>query len=586
MDWDARARGAFRRLAWLALTLLFMPLLPRVVAAQATPPPANTDFEVVEVDLNGQMFNRVLPFDVPFILTGPVPPGIASLEVRCWKLDPDPKSHKPKLLTDQQRHAQKNGNCWPDQPLLVWHNTIDPSAPNPQFRVLAQRLDAENFYQFDFTSVKKITADQAAAFEQKVQSVIDPVLWGDPLKTTDLPLAGDLETTESKAIRDQIIQALQEATGVDQLTGASLLQIDPVSESNFRKDFNLLLRPVRAAQQEIRDSVVNYQKEVDKINSEGLQKIRDNPTLKKLKDALSSSADADAVADAQALPDAPILTLGDSALQSQAALSAFLQSAAPYFSDASGKLATLRVLLASKLTADDGSPRPSIAPLVTAGRLSPADLTELVKMGQPTGLVGSAERALKRASGDLQSDSGVQGALDDRTRALGVAAKTYRARVENKIVVAGSTTGGFATQSNNYISADTGVACAPELSTCSVYVGTNIYLRPINKAAPLKQFGNFFQTLNRRTSFTLGLTVKGIGDNTTREDLFSSQSLVAGIGVRITNSVRLTAGSLVFKKLSPNPLSTDKKLTTTYFLSLSFDIDVVPTLKGIGGILK
>ena len=131
-----------------------------------------------------------------------------------------------------------------------------------------------------------------------------------------------------------------------------------------------------------------------------------------------------------------------------------------------------------------------------------------------------------------------------------------------------------------------GVACAPELSTCSVYVGTNIYLRPINKAAPLSQFGNFFQTLNRRTSFTLGLTVKGIGDNTTREDLFSSQSLVAGIGVRITNSVRLTAGGLVFKKLSPNPLSTDKKLTTTYFLSLSFDIDVVPTLKGIGGILK
>ena len=56
--------------------------------------------------------------------------------------------------------------------------------------------------------------------------------------------------------------------------------------------------------------------------------------------------------------------------------------------------------------------------------------------------------------------------------------------------------------------------------------------------------------------------------------------------MRITNSVRLTAGSLVFKKLSPNPLSTDKKLTTTYFLSLSFDIDVVPTLKGIGGILK
>jgi hypothetical protein len=103
----------------------------------------------------------------------------------------------------------------------------------------------------------------------------------------------------------------------------------------------------------------------------------------------------------------------------------------------------------------------------------------------------------------------------------------------------------------------------------------------------LNQFGGFFQTLDRRVSLTVGLTVQGIGDNgKTREDLFGNQSLVFGLGARLTNSVRLTAGSLVFKKLSPNPLSTDKKLTTTYFLSISFDIDVAPTLTGIGGLFK
>jgi hypothetical protein len=104
----------------------------------------------------------------------------------------------------------------------------------------------------------------------------------------------------------------------------------------------------------------------------------------------------------------------------------------------------------------------------------------------------------------------------------------------------------------------------------------------------LNQFGPFFSraSLSRRVSITLGLTVGGIGDSKTREDLFSTQSLVVGLGARVTNSVRMTAGSLVFKKLSPNPLSTDKKLTTTYFVSFSFDIDVAPALKGIGGLFR
>ncbi len=592
MERDARAAEAFLRLARLALMLLSMPFVAQAAAAQAPAPPVVTDFDVVEVDLNSQMFNRVLPFDVPFIITGPVPPGTASLEVRCWKLETDnhKKTGKPIRLTDQKRHAQPKGDCWPDGP-LAWRNTIDPAAPNPRFRVLAQRLDAENFYQFDFTSVKKITLEEAAAFQQKVQTLIDPVLWGDPLKTTDLPLAGDLEQSETGAVRDQLIQALQQATGIDHFPEPGSIFNQETAIGDVRKDFNLVLRPVRAAQQEIRDGVATYGGEVDNI-TRLLRQIRADPTLTKLQNALSSAAgaqgDADAVAGAKAVPDAPLLLPGDPALLSAASLTAFLQTAAPYYSDATGKLATLRVLLTNRLTADDGSPRQSIAPLVTAGQLSPGDLAELVKMGQPTGLVGAAERALKRAAGDLQSDSGIQGSLDDRAKALVLVAKTYRARIENKIVVAGSTTGSFATQSNNYISADLGVACAPQLSSCSTYAATNIYFRPVNKAAPLSQFGSFFSkaSLSRRVSLTLGLTVDGIGDDKTRDDLFGKQSLVLGLGARLTNSVRFTAGSLVFKELSPNPLSAETKLTTTYFFSVSFDIDVVPTLKGIGGILK
>ena len=97
-------------------------------------------------------------------------------------------------------------------------------------------------------------------------------------------------------------------------------------------------------------------------------------------------------------------------------------------------------------------------------------------------------------------------------QAVAAIAGQYKTKVQNLIIIAGSTTGSFETQSRNDISADAGVACAPQLSSCSTYLGTNIYFRPINKAAPLNQFGGFFQTLDRRVSVTLGLTVQGIGD--------------------------------------------------------------------------
>src|SRR6478752_5620888 len=165
MEWDARAPEASSRLARLALTLLLLalPLMTRAAAAQATPPVA-TDFDVVQVDLNGQLFNRVLPFDVPFIFTGPVPQGVASLKVHCRKLGVDRHSRKPNLVTPEILE-QNDGSCWSGEP-LKWRNTIDPATPNPQFRVLAPPLEAENFYQFKFTFEKKVTPEEAEAFAQ------------------------------------------------------------------------------------------------------------------------------------------------------------------------------------------------------------------------------------------------------------------------------------------------------------------------------------------------------------------------------------------------------------------------------------
>jgi hypothetical protein len=596
MEWDARAPEASSRLARLASTLLLLPLplvllvlplMTRAAAAQTTPPVA-TDFDVVQVDLNGQLFNRVLPFDVPFIFTGPVPQGVASLKVYCRKLGVDKHSRKPSLVAPEALE-NNDGSCWNGEP-LKWRNTIDPTAPNPQFRVLAPPLEAENFYQFKFTFEKKVTPEEAEAFAQKVQEIVDPILWGDPRTGASLPLVSEqLTDRELEAIRKQLVEALKQATGADVIPEGNLFS-DSTPTATVRNEFNRLLRPVRNAQSQIDSTAETYTDAVSNLNAL-LQELRGIAALPALRDALAARGTADptaqdraaAITAALAVADAPVLLQRDR--ESPASLTAFLEKSTAYFADAAAKVARLRALL-GKLTAPDGSPQPFVKPLAGGGQLAPGDVSKLAAMAQDQGMAGTLDRTMKGVAWSVLPN--LQSALDRRAQAVAAAAAAYKTQIRDMIVVAGSTTGSFQTQSSNYISADTGVACAPQLSSCSTYAGTNLYFRPVNKAAPLGQFGPFFSkaSLSRRVALTLGLTLQGVGDGKTRDDLFGNQSLVLGLGARMTNSVRLTAGGLVFKERSPNPLSTDTKLTTTYFVSVSFDIDVVPALKGLGGLFK
>ncbi len=585
---------AHRRLARLALWALLLTVSNPAVRAQAQAPasvPPDSDFDVVQVDLEGQLFNRVLPFDVPFILTGTMPTGSNTLEIRCWELPPDraKSSGHPATAEDVTLRQDPRSECWPEGKPLIWRNTIDPKAANPTFRLLVPRLDAEKFYQFRFSFEKKVTPEDAQAFAQEVQTVVDGTLWGDPGSTADLPLSGDLTVDEMRAIRDGLIQGLQQVTGADRVTEPETVFNPDTPFEAVRDEFNRLLRPVRNVQGQVADATEDYEDEIADLNP-SLARLRADPLLQKLAAALAARAASDPsaqdrseeVAAALAVKDAPVLRRSDR--QSANALTGFVQRSAPYFADAAARMSKLQDLLANKLVGDDGAPRPFAQPLVASGQLTADDLARLADMGQPAQPVGSASRALTRAGGLLSNR--LAGSLGSRASTIAAAAEAYRTLVEGISLIAGSTTGSFQTQSRNYISADTGVVCTPELSECNTYVGTNIYFRPVNKAAPLNQFGGFFQTLDRRVSVTLGLTVQGVGDEKTRDDLFNNQSLIVGLGARMTNSVRLTAGGLLFKKRDPNPLVDDESLTTTYFFSFSFDIDVAPAMQGIGSLFK
>jgi len=143
-----------------------------------------------------------------------------------------------------------------------------------------------------------------------------------------------------------------------------------------------------------------------------------------------------------------------------------------------------------------------------------------------------------------------------------------------EIVVDGKTKG------NAYLSADAGLLYAPVIEAAALYIGSNIYFRPVNKRAPLSVKGSFL----RRTAVTIGFTVTSIADEDerTRSDMFGRQSLVLGAGVRLTPSIRAGGGALIFKQNSPNPLITKTSTVTTPYVSFSFDLDVGRIFERLG----
>lgn len=123
------------------------------------------------------------------------------------------------------------------------------------------------------------------------------------------------------------------------------------------------------------------------------------------------------------------------------------------------------------------------------------------------------------------------------------------------------------------------------------YYGINIYFRPIDKNTREKDFprriakgGNpqyRFASVNdpwMHLSFGVGLTFTPM-TNSQFDNLFNSATLLLGPGYRIGRFVKIGTGLALMRRISKDPLISDKKVTGGYYLSMSADIDVVQGIK-------
>jgi hypothetical protein len=138
------------------------------------------------------------------------------------------------------------------------------------------------------------------------------------------------------------------------------------------------------------------------------------------------------------------------------------------------------------------------------------------------------------------------------------------------------------TEAGVYVGLDLGVLYPPELDRASLYLGANLYFRPINKRASLRSRGSFAH----RFSLTFGISLNNLkleeGDPRFEALLGDDSNLLVGAGLRMSRSLRLSAGALLFLKNDENPLVTDRSLAATLYVAVSLDVDLVRAFRSLG----
>ena len=154
--------------------------------------------------------------------------------------------------------------------------------------------------------------------------------------------------------------------------------------------------------------------------------------------------------------------------------------------------------------------------------------------------------------------------------------------------IAGTSTDEYVTRGQYYISADLGLAWISmknETGTVQPYLGVNFNLFPINKQA---HYNLMTKNWLRGTSIMLGATINRDDEKMVyhRNILSSNVTLLTGVGLRLSDFSRITAGVVWTEaKTSANPIVDNYKLAASPFVSLSLDMDVKKYLGGFGQLI-
>ena len=534
-------------------------------------------FDRVELDPGTGGFLRSLPFDVPFLIVGSALPGTTEVRLRYQELEEEIDSPQSGLLPESL-------------PALV--SGVDRGG---QFQFRMEALEPNRSLRFTLDLERRLDAQRGALYRNSVRELLDQTLagWDEVDLRPELgeALLGFLVEALERAVNDgQVIATPRGSTSVS----APSPLLDEAADLRERSErLDALTRPVRDRQAARAAAVERYRDATGHLESE-LRALRDAGALVTLLAALGrdpelnprnphspvalpaeamhlvamSDADLAASARGQSPSEAP-LELSETLRPDEA------EAFRVRYHRLAKALRDLREWLESLVYARASDPT-EIQRLLASGDLTSEHVESLRQLASQQ--QGSMRRAEAWTEALEASAWEVQRALTARERELDRLAAEIEARGLAATILQRTETDLATSSAGWYVSMDLGIVYPPRLDRAALYVGANLYFRPVNKRASLRTHG----TLAHRLALTLGVTITDIAleDETRIEPLLGeSSNLVLGLGYRITPSIRLGAGALLFLKNAPNPLVTSRSLGATPYLSASFDVDLVGIFK-------
>lgn len=134
-----------------------------------------------------------------------------------------------------------------------------------------------------------------------------------------------------------------------------------------------------------------------------------------------------------------------------------------------------------------------------------------------------------------------------------------------------------------YISADVGLFMpiylgtgdAPATYDLGLHVSVSFSFDAVDKSVPLEEEGGW----GKRLSLVAGINITPLKDAANSiEGIFGDYSLLGGVGVRVTDYLKLGTGAVLFRQRDSNPLVTATHLRASPYLSLSVDLDIAGTI--------
>jgi hypothetical protein len=533
-------------------------------------------FTKVTAKLESRSFEQVLPFDEEFKIAGTTPAAIHLMQVFYRQVDAEPPPCP-------YRTGETNGWSGP--------YTFESVKGATAFEVhIPTPLEAERTYTFRFCYTGDAPEATVIEFRRLAVTRFDAEIAATKVRSIDVDRARLLRKDACNLLRSELLAGL---------TFRQSSLFDCATEDQQRlNQFTMRLFAVLTAQFRLRDAlnVTELTREIGDLTS-ALGRLGDLPELDSLTTKLRQSkhvatetvariseltADkarelAQGTGDAVAVP-APALADRDTAVAADVVKN---------YDRTAEALRNLQQLLATTLENKDTTEKFQ-ATLLKDQQLSDGEIEALRRLAPPNAPDGCAPGlplvcAVSRAVELRNRYDRARGAPEERTKAIQALADLISLETVDATSIRASTIANVDTNKTNYVSAEAGFLAMPRQREAATYIGTNIYFRPINPKAPLSRFGGF----GRRVSMTVGLTVNSIADTeATRFDLFGSQALIVGFGVRVSEVLRLSAGTVVFKKLDENPFVTRKSYAFEPYVAFSVDLNMAVGADGFGNLFK